>query len=157
MISDQVVDTKVAALMEKVEALRLKAKAKQDQAAAFGGYKTNCSLDFKGRKVKISTLELEDIIEVGEWILVQDRVRSNTVERLQLDVKISPKVNKFQDYTVDDWFHDLRICVLKREALVLIRKADSLEKQTLSLESDLNKRNRAADALSKALEDDDLL
>ena len=156
-ISDQSVDTKVGALMNKVEALRAKAKEKQDQALSLGSYKTNCSINIKGQKLKISTLELEDIVAVGEFILSQESLRKGALERLSLDQKITPKALEIDGYSSDDWFNDLRICVLKREALVLTRKADSLEKQTLALESDLNKRNRAADNLLKNLEADELL
>lgn len=156
-ISDQSVDTKVGELMTKVEALRARAKEKQEKAASLGSYKTNCSINVKGQKLKISTLELDDIVAVGEFILSQESIRKGALERLSLDQKITPKALLIDGYSSDDWFNDLRICVLKREGTILIRKADSLEKQTLALESDLNKRNRAADNLLKALDDDDFL
>lgn len=156
-INDQLVDTKVAGLMNKVEAIRLKAKEKQTEALALGGYKTNCSITVKGQKLKISTLELDSLIEVGEFILQQNSLRTNALERLNLDKKISPNVHNVEGYSVDDWFFDLRICVLKREALILTRKADELEKKALALESDLNKRNRAADALQKMIDEDDFI
>ena len=97
------------------------------------------------------------MIEVGEFILQQNSLRTNALERLKLDKKISPNVLNVEGYSVDDWFFDLRICVLKREALILTRKADELEKKTLALESDLNKRNSAADNLQKIIDEDDFI
>lgn len=155
MINDQTVDTKVAELMGKVQELRDKAKAKQDEALKLGNYKTNCSFTMNGQRFKISTLDIPQLVEIGEYILEKNRVRGEAVSRLGLSGSIASESAKIEGSTVDEWFYDLKICVIKRESLRLNKNADILEQKTLTLESEINKRNRNADNLLKAFENGD--
>lgn len=153
-ISEQTIDSQVHQAMIQVEALRKKAQDKQDEAQKLGGYKTKCLIQVRDEIYKINTVNLETLIKIGDYILEKSQIRGETAKRLGISSKKSI-VNTVQDYTVDEWFHDLRICVLKQEALALLNKANEREKIALSLESDLNKRHRAVSNLLKSFEEDE--
>lgn len=155
-INEQTVDTKVAEIMQKITDLRTRAQSKQDEAVAMGAYKTNCLIDIgTGSRIKISTADINTLLAIGDFVFLHEekaKTRLATIQRLGVNAK--NHTLSIEGKSADDWFHDLKICVLKREAQALNAKADNTERAALNLESAINKRNRAADALLKDFDDE---
>ena len=151
-VTNEMVDAKVNKVLEKVEILREQSQSIEAEIAEMGNYKTRTFFTLDKDKLKLPTLNLQKLLEVGDEILQKAKISEETLYRLGLsDEKREPVL--VQGYTVDDWFYDLKICVLKIKKNELLEKSIYVRDKALSLESDLGKRKRNVDALLESLED----
>lgn len=151
-VTNEMVDAKVNKVLEKVDILRVQSQAIEDEIAAMGHYKTRTLFTLGKDKLKLPTLDLQKLIQVGDDVLQNEKIREETLTRLGLSSDVREPL-LIQGYSADDWFYDLKICVLKIRKSNLLEKSVLVRDKALTLESDLGKRKRNVEALLASLDD----
>lgn len=109
---------------ERILALKEKIAQKKEQisqnSVRFNPI-TNCSIEFRGQRYNINTLNEEQCV----LMLVELKALSNAARELKVELN-------FSGYSVDDWMEDL-------ESKIYVLKEKSEERQLKAMESQLEK------------------